>query len=314
MSGHAETCSADPRPPTGSRVNLNQLRDRLSVGTLRWAPTAAYSTFVGATARRAIPGPLRALVYRAFSRLVGVTLDEVEHPLPSFASFGDFFARTLVPGARPIADAPLVSPCDGAVGASGTIQTGTLVQAKGHSYNLDELVVDRALAAALDGGQFATIYLSPRDYHRVHTPAAGKVTRYHYVPGLRWPVSPRYVEHVPRLFAVNERVVIEVASAWGPIALVMVSATGVGNIWLTHAGHDTRAWRRGARRHRRRAQPVEVRHVALDAPVAAGDEVGAFLLGSTVVMVLPPGAPALVLPPAGEAVRCGAAISAGGTR
>jgi phosphatidylserine decarboxylase len=282
-------------------VTLSELRDRVTVGTLRWAPTAAYSTLIGVGARRSIPRPLRAPLYRAFARAVGARLDEVEAPLPDYPSFGDFFARHLVDGARPVDDAPLVSPCDGAVGACGVVDRGTLVQAKGHDYRLEDLVVDGALARALDGGQFATIYLSPRDYHRVHAPAAGAVTRYHYVPGRRWPVSPRYVENVERLFAVNERVVIEQSSPWGPIAIVMVSATGVGNIWLTHAGHDSRRWR---------AQG-ELRHVAVDAPVAAGDEVGAFLLGSTVVLVLPPGAPALVLPAAGAAMRCGAAIARG---
>jgi phosphatidylserine decarboxylase len=124
-------------------VTLTSLRDRVTVGSLRWAPTAAYSTFVGATARRAIPGPLRAPLYRAFARAVGVALDEVGSPLPSFRSFGDFFARTLVPGARPIDDAPLVSPCDGAIGASGAIERGTLVQAKGHTYRLAEIQYGR---------------------------------------------------------------------------------------------------------------------------------------------------------------------------
>ncbi len=280
-------------------MNLTQLRDRVAVGSLRWAPKSAYSSVIGASARRTIPRPLRAPLYRAFAAAVGARLDEVDAPLPSFASFGDFFARTLYPGARPVAAAPLVSPCDGAVGASGAVTDGTLIQAKGHDYGLRDLVVDPALAEQLDGGTFATIYLSPRDYHRVHAPVAGKLTAYHYVPGLRWPVSPRFVEGVDRLFAVNERVVIELASAWGPVAVVMVAATGVGNVWLSHAGHDTRAWRRTGEFHR----------AAASASLAAGDELGAFLLGSTVVMVLPPGAPALVLPGEGAAVRCGQALT-----
>ncbi|MBK9031197.1 MAG: phosphatidylserine decarboxylase [Myxococcales bacterium] len=263
---------------------------------------SAYSTVIGATARRTIPRPLRAPLYRAFAAAVGARLDEVGAPLPTFASFGDFFARPLQAGARPVASAPLVSPCDGAIGAAGMISEGTLLQAKGHDYALRDLVVDDALAARLAGGQFATIYLSPRDYHRVHAPAAGRVTGYHYVPGLRWPVSPRFVDHVERLFAVNERVVIELETAWGPMAVVMVAATGVGNVWLTHAGHDTRAWRRRGDFHCHR----------LAASVEAGDELGAFLLGSTVVMVLPPGAPPLALPAAGGSIRCGAALVAPG--
>ncbi len=286
--------------PPGPRVTFSELRDRVTVGSLRWAPMSAYSTVVGATARRTIPRPLRAPLYRAFAAAVGARLDEVGAPLPSFASFGDFFARPLHDGARPIASAAVVAPSDGAIGAAGAISDGTLIQAKGISYRLEDLVVDRRLAAALQGGQFATIYLSPRDYHRVHAPLRGRVTGYHYVPGLRWPVSPTFVDNVDRLFAVNERVVIELASPWGPVAVVMVAATGVGNVWLAHVGHDTRAWRRAN----------AYRHDALDASVERGDELGAFLLGSTVVMVLPPGAPPLALPPPGATVRCGAALVA----
>lgn len=281
------------------RVTFSELRDRVTVGSLRWAPMSAYSSVIGLTARQPIPRVLRAPLYRAFAAAVGARLDEVGAPLPSFASFGDFFARPLSDGARPIAPAPVVAPSDGAVGAAGTISAGTLIQAKGIDYRLDDLVVDRRLAAALQGGQFATIYLSPRDYHRVHAPVRGQVTAYHYVPGLRWPVSPKFVERVDRLFAVNERVVIELASAWGPIAVVMVAATGVGNVWLTHLGHDTRAWRRAG----------GYRHEPLTATVAPGDELGAFLLGSTVVMVLPPGAPRLALPAVGASVRCGEAFA-----
>lgn len=274
----------------------------MTVGSLRWAPMSAYSSVIGATARRTIPKLLRAPLYRAFAAAVGARLDEVGAPLPTFASFGDFFARSLQDGARPVADAPLVSPCDGAIGASGTTAAGTMIQAKGHDYQLEDLVVDRRLAAALQGGQFVTIYLSPRDYHRVHAPVAGQLAGYHYVPGLRWPVSPRFVANVERLFAVNERVVIELASAWGPIAVVMVSATGVGNVWMSHLGHDTRAWR----------STGAYRHDPLTASVAPGDELGAFLLGSTVVLVLPPGAPRLALPAIDQAIRCGAALTEAG--
>lgn len=281
-------------------MTLTELRDRVTVGTLRWAPKSAYSTVVGLTARRTIPRPLRAPIYRAFAAAVGARLDEVGAPLPSFSSFGDFFARPLQAGRRPVATTPLVWPSDGALGAAGPIDAGTLVQAKGRTYDVAALVASPNLAAALDGGEFATVYLSPRDYHRVHAPVAGTVTGYHYVPGERWPVSPVFVDRVDRLFARNERVVIELATAWGPMAVVMVAATGVGNVWLSAVGHDTRAWRRDS-------APV---HHPVTAEVAAGDELGAFLLGSTIVLLTPPGAPRLALPAVGATVRCGAALSA----
>jgi phosphatidylserine decarboxylase len=279
-------------------VTFSALRDRVTVGSLRWAPTAAYSTFVGASARAPIPRPLRAPLYRVFARMVGARLDEVRAPLPTFASFGAFFARSLVDGARPIEPAAMVSPCDGTLGAWGRIDRGQLVQAKGIRYGLPQLLVSASLAAALDGGQFATIYLAPRDYHRVHSPIAGGLTGYHYVPGRRWPVSSTFVDNVDGLFAVNERVVIELSSSWGPVAVVMVAATGVGNVWMTHARHDSRAWRRRDAIH----------HQAADAAVAPGDELGAFLLGSTVVIVVPPGCPPLALPKTGAAIRCGQAF------
>lgn len=284
-------------------MNLTQIAERFTVDTFRWAPTGLYSTFVGWGARRRVPRALRTPLYGAFARAVRVQLDEAGAPLPSYPSFGDFFARTLRPGARPVDAAPLVSPCDGAVAASGRVEDGMLVQAKGRDYSLAELLTVPSLAASLAGGQYLTIYLSPRDYHRVHAPAAARLRAYHYVPGRRWPVSPRFARSVDRLLAVNERVVIELASAWGPCAVVMVAATAVGNVWLAHKGGDTRDWRTDG----------EPRHVTMPpADVAAGDELGAFLLGSTVVLVLPPGAPALAPRTDGETVRCGQALIRGG--
>jgi phosphatidylserine decarboxylase len=285
-------------------VTLTSLRDRLLVDTFRWAPTGLYSALVGWGARARLPRPLRAPLYGAFARAVDARTEEAGAPLSEYASFGDFFARHLRPGARPIDDDVLVAPADGVIAAAGRIAGDTLVQAKGRDYTVGDLVVDDRLAAALTDGQFATIYLSPRDYHRVHVPCAATLRGYHYVPGMRWPVSLPFVRGVDRLFAVNERVVIELATAWGPAALVMVAAVGVGNIWLTHLGEgggDTRAWRAQAERH----------SVVVSASLAAGDEVGAFLLGSTVIVLLPPGAPALDLAD-GQVVQVGQSLGLGG--
>lgn len=289
-------------PQRRPRVTLTSLRDRLFVDTFRWAPTGLYSALVGRAARTRLPRSLRAPLYGAFARAVDARTDEAGAELAEYPSFGDFFARHLRPGVRPIEVAPVVAPSDGVVAAAGDIVGDTLVQAKGKDYTVGELVVDDRLAAAVRDGQFATIYLSPRDYHRVHAPTAGALCGYHYVPGQRWPVSLPFVRRVDRLFAVNERVVIELTTAWGPAAVVMVAAAGVGNVWLSHLGDgggDTRAWR---------AQPEE-HHVAVSAPLAAGDELGAFLLGSTVIILLPPGAPRLQLAE-GEVVRVGQALVA----
>jgi len=250
-----------------------------------------------------VPRPLRSPLYGAFARAVDARVDEAAEPLASYPSFGDFFARRLRAGARTVADAAVISPCDGVVAAAGPIVDGMLLQAKGRTYSVAELVTVPSLAAALAGGTFVTVYLSPRDYHRVHTPVDGSLTAYHYVPGARWPVSARFTKHVDRLLAVNERVVIELATAWGPVAVVMVAAAGVGNVWLSHLGEDTRAWHEAG----------EPRHVTRPAtPVRAGDELGSFLLGSTVVLLMPPGAPRLIAPAPATPVQFGESLVAGG--
>jgi phosphatidylserine decarboxylase len=240
-----------------------------------------YSALVGLTARRRLPVPLRTAAYRAFARAVGADLGEAELDLRAYSSLGDLFARRLRPGSRPICEDldAIISPCDGVLAARGTAVDGALVQAKGKHYQLEDLVVDPELAAELRGGDYATIYLSPRDYHRVHAPIDAQLVRYDYIPGALWPVNPRIANRRDRLLVRNERVVITLdAGHFGKVAVVMVGAGGVGNIKLEHA-EASAAWRATGERRR-----IEV---GLD--VQKGDELGAFLLGSTVVMVFRPG-------------------------
>ena len=247
---------------------------------------AAYSALIGWGATKTVPHLLRPLAYRAFARAVGANLEEAELELDAYASFGDFFARRLRHGARAIDPDrhAIISPCDGVVAAVGTTDNGTLVQAKGRHYTLAELLASDTLARKFEGGAYVTIYLSPRDYHRVHTPYAGRVRAYGYVPGALWPVNPRVVSRVDGVFSRNERVVIELnCPELGEVALVMVGAAGVGNIVLHGRGDGSAADQplssarlRGAgERHR----------MELDTPVARGDELGAFRLGSTVILV-----------------------------
>ncbi len=250
---------------------------------------AAYSALVGWGAGKSVPARLRGLAYRAFARVVGANLDEVELELGRYPSLGDFFARKLRDGARVVDTAPdaIISPCDGVLAARGVAAAGALVQAKGRMYQLAELVADAALASRLTGGAYATIYLSPRDYHRVHAPLDARVVGYDYLPGALWPVNPRVAARRDGLLARNERVVIRMnAGALGDVALVMVGAGGVGNIRLAPGlsgpsgpAGDSAGWR-AAREPRR----VELTGVS----VARGDELGAFRLGSTVVLVFEP--------------------------
>ncbi len=260
------------------------------------APAGWYSSLIGWGARRQIPKPLRKPVYGAFARMVGATPDEADRDLEEYPTFGEFFARKLRPGLRPFEDATAFSsPCDGALAASGPIEDGTLVQAKGRWYRIDELLADGDAAKTYAGGWYATIYLSPADYHRVHAPIAGKVTGYDYVPGALWPVKPWFTRNVDSLLARNERAIVHLDTAVGPVAVVLVGAIGVGNLFLTHAEIDSREWRaRGEHHHLDLPSPVQV---------ARGDELGAFLLGSTVVVVVPAGAVDHVA--VEGAVRCG---------
>jgi phosphatidylserine decarboxylase len=236
---------------------------------------------VGLTARRRLPVPLRSGAYRAFARAVGADLDEAELDLRAYASLGDLFARRLRPGARTIDPelTSIIAPCDGVLAARGSAIDGSLIQAKGRNYQLDELLADRELAERLTGGEYATIYLSPRDYHRVHTPVDGRLIRYDYLPGALWPVNPLVADRRDRLLSRNERVVITIdAGRLGRVAVVMVGAAGVGNIALEFAPESV-TWRAQGER----------RVIELDHVLERGDELGAFRLGSTVVMVFEPG-------------------------
>ncbi len=281
-------------------MDLLTLGNRIAGGSA-WAPAGLYSRVVATAARVELPSPLRRVAWSAFARAVGADLDEPEQPLDGYRTLGDFFARRLRAGARPVAsDAELVQPCDGVVLATGQCDGQRAVQAKGHDYTLAELLADDTLAQELSGGTFATIYLSPRDYHRVHSPVAGRLVGYRHVPGRLWPVGPRYVEKVPDLYTRNERAIAVIETAFGPVAVVLVGTVGVGNLWLRWAGRD------GATTEALRGQPGPT-DVPCAAPVtlAAGDELGAFQLGSTVVVVYPPGAVELDASP-GQVVRCGA--------
>ncbi len=259
--------------------------------TVRHAPKGLYTRAIGWGARARLPRPLRGPAYRAFARWVGADLAEVELPLAEYPSLGSFFARRLVDGARPVASAPsaVAAPCDGAVAAAGRADRGRLIQAKGRDYSLAALLVDRELAATLEGGTYVTFYLSPRDYHRVHAPVSGDVIGYDYVPGSLHPVNPLFANHVEGLFATNERVIIRLETDAGPVAVVMVAALGVGNVELAFAHSVDDLPDSSETRHLRSARERRCVRFARPLAVKQGDELAAFHLGSTVILVFPPG-------------------------
>ena len=247
-------------------------------------PKQALTHFAGWVASRE-RGWVTTEIIRRFVAKYRVNMDEaLDSDISSYRTFNEFFTRALKPGVRPIAQAGLVCPVDGAISQFGPIAGDQLFQAKGHHYSTTALVGgDAALAAHYQDGSFATIYLSPRDYHRIHMPCDGRLTRMIYVPGDLFSVNPVTARGVPGLFARNERVVCVFESARGPFVLVLVGATIVGSmatVWHgvvnPPRGKVVREWRYPAS-----GQP----EVALK----QGEEMGRFLLGSTVVMLFPKG-------------------------
>jgi phosphatidylserine decarboxylase len=244
---------------------------------------------VGGLADLPVPRFLRSAVYGAFSGLVGVDLGEVEKRLADYPSLGAFFVRRLRPGLRPMPDnrTTIVSPVDGQLASFGRIEGDRLVQVKGLHYSLGDLVDDADVAPRFHGGFFATIYLSPRDYHRIHAPCAGKIAWARHVPGRLFPVNRPSVAVVPDLFARNERVMCSIDTARGSIFVAAVGALNVGRI----SSVFDRAWNgpRGGVGNRRGAK-AETRRYDPPVTIDRGDDLMAFHLGSTVVLLFEPGA------------------------
>ena len=225
-------------------------------------------------------GALTQAMIRRFVAHYGVDMSEAADPrLESYATFNDFFTRPLREDARPISSAPFVCPVDAAISQFGPIEHDQIFQAKGHSYSTRALVGgDQALAHRFDHGHFATLYLAPKDYHRIHMPCEGRLTRMIYVPGDLFSVNPVTARHVPSLFARNERVVCVFDTAYGPFVNVLVGATIVGSVATVWHGVVNPPRTRGIR---------EWRYEEQDIVLAKGAEMGRFLLGSTVVMLFP---------------------------
>jgi phosphatidylserine decarboxylase len=239
-----------------------------------------------------------------FARIYGIDPSEAEKPIGEYEGFDDFFTRRLRAGARPIDDTPgtVVSSADGKVVESGLVDAGKLLQAKGVLFSLEELLGDSEAAARLEGGAFLITYLSPKDYHRVHAPVAGRVVGWRHIPGVLFPVNARSVNREPRLFVGNERFVTFIEGDAGFTAVVMVAAVGVGHVTAsyddevaTHRGEFVRA----GVSHRRYEEPR---------PIGRGDELGIFHLGSTTIVVCEPGRVTLDAFAPGSTVKMGVGI------
>jgi phosphatidylserine decarboxylase len=262
-------------------------------------PKASFSSGIGWIARRRVPRPLRRAVYGGFARAAGADLSVLDRPIEAFERFDDFFTRALPQGARPIDERPgvVVSPVDGRVSEMGVASAGRMIQAKGLDYSIEGLLADADAAAPFRDGPYATLYLAPRDYHRIHAPVGGRVVGYRHIPGALYPVNPMSVRTVPGLFSINERIVTYLESEVGRVAVVKVAATGVGNISLSY---DPKV--------RSHVGPSgSMRSYTPEIEIARGQELGMFHLGSTVIVLFEPGRVRLELE-TGDEVRVGAAI------
>lgn len=248
--------------------------ESLFVFIQHFLPKTAISKFVGALSRLEVPLLTHAAI-RLFIKAYGVDMQEAAEPgISAYKSFNAFFTRALAEGARPLADGSsvVICPADGTISEIGVINGNTVVQAKGIDYALLELFDgDADLAARFEHGGFATIYLAPRNYHRVHLPLAGRARFLRYVAGTRYSVDPGTTRKLKRLFCRNERVIAAYDSLGGWFALIMVGAMNVGSIELTLPDQVG-------------CSPNQTQ--TLDArPFSIGDEFGRFNMGSTVILV-----------------------------
>ncbi len=240
------------------------------------------TAFVHRLARIRVPAVKNVLI-RGFLKLFDVELEEVKGRVPEdFRTFNEFFIRELKDGARPVDPNPaaIVSPADGTLSQAGTLRGNLILQAKGIDYSLEDLLAaDVDKAREFSGGAFATIYLAPYNYHRVHAPTDGELVAAHYVPGDLFSVNSKTAAHVPGLFSRNERLNLHFQTAFGPMVVVLVGALNVGSISTPWSG-EIRPRKSGV------VEPIDVS--AAPRQLRKGDLLGWFNMGSTVIILLPP--------------------------
>ena len=255
------------------------MNDRLQFALMNLIPKNTISRIAGGFAKSGIS---RAVI-PAYVKKFNIDVDAAEKAVEEYPSLVEFFVRRLKPGLRPVDEmlTSVVSPVDGKVSQMGPIREGQLVQAKGVTYTVAELLGgDTERARRYEGGQFLTVYLSPTDYHRIHTPLAGRVKAYTYVPGTLWPVNPFGVRAVQGLFAKNERLITYFDTEAGEVALVKVGATIVGSVKVEYdekAGTNIRGGR------------LEHRDLTDGPFYGKGAEIGRFEFGSTIILLFEPG-------------------------
>lgn len=268
---------------------------------LRYVPKNHLSRMVGRLVHLPLPRPMARRLVRWFAATYRIDTDAAGQPLQHYPSIGHFFIRDLREGLRPI-EGDFVSPVDGVLRNFGTVTAGRLEQIKGKSYTVARFLGDADHAARYENGAFFNLYLSPQDYHHVHSPVEGKIVRSVHIPGKLWPVNDWSLANIDELFSINERVVTYVECALGLVAVVMIGATNVGKISVVYDSFVSNS----SRMERRTA----VRNYEPPIDIAAGARLGTFHMGSSVVVLVEPGRIDLsrVRLEAGKKVQYGAAI------
>jgi phosphatidylserine decarboxylase len=252
------------------------MRDQTFMTLMRLLPKSALSAAVGRATRLPVPAAAHHAAIRAFAKQYSVNLEEMEGTIEDYPTFGSFFTRKLKPGRRTIdmGQNVVASPVDAHVSQIGQIERGACLQAKGISFPVDKLLGDARRALDFENGSFATLYLSPRDYHRFHSPLSGQITGYHYLPGEFWPVNQASVRTKDALFAINERLVTYLDTPAGQCAYIAVGATCVARI---HAAYDEIITHQG--------QGAKAHTYPRAMAIEKGAEIGMFEMGSTVIML-----------------------------
>lgn len=242
----------------------------------RFLPKNHLSYIVGQLVHIRLPGFINRLIIANFAKAYKINLDEAEFPIEKYPSLGEFFVRKLKAGTRPLGKTWALHPADAVITQASQIKDGKLIQAKNRTYSVASFTQDKDALAKFNNGLFLTYYLCPTDYHRVHSPVTGEVRKVIHIPGNLWPVNPWSTENIHEIFSVNERVVVEIETDRGPVALVFVGATNVGKIVLSFdseiIGNQLMS---SAIREKTYSNTF----------INKGDEIGMFRMGSTVVML-----------------------------
>ena len=276
---------------------------RLTASTIRVLPRKRLSRALGKVAQVQPSRLVMRSAIELFRSAYHVDLSETEVPEDGFTSFDAFFTRRLKPGARPVDIDPnaIVSPADGRVQDLGFLEPGATLRVKGSTYRLDELLGDPSRARLFEAGAFVVIYLSPRDYHRVHAPVDGRIESLRYIGGTLFPVNELGLRHIEGLFSRNERIVFyQQSPRHGRVATVMVGALGVGRISVSF---DSSVVTNNGRAPGIRLYDQQMIHLV------RGNELGIFHLGSTVILLLQSGCASTLVKRSGEAVRVGEAMA-----